>query len=79
MHIYEHLLLVLMRIAPVWFPETHLKGILEPAVLNESARVYHDNDLCSAVRFAQSEPVPYLGREGVSHCFHCQQHNERKA
>lgn len=69
-----------MRIAPIWFPETHFKSILEPAVLNESARVYHDNDQCSSVRFAHNiSPLPYSGREGLVHCFHCQQQHEREA
>lgn len=68
-----------MRIEPVWFPETHFKGILEPAVLNEPARLYHDNDQCSAVRFAHDVAVPYSGHEGLTHCFHCQQQHEREA
>jgi hypothetical protein len=68
-----------MRISPVWFPDTQFKSILEPAVSNEGARVYHDNDQCSAVRFAHSSPAPYSGQEGLIHCFHCQQQHEREA
>ena len=68
-----------MRIDPIWFPGTDFKSILESAVLKESARVYHDNDQCSTVRFAHEAPVPYSGREGLMHCFHCQQEHEREA
>jgi len=68
-----------MRIDPVWFPETDFKSILEPAVLKESARVYHDNDQCSAICFAHDTPVPYSDREGFTQCFHCQQQHEREA